>query len=446
MNKTKKIVAAAAAVLVCLAVLLPWHMSLSVSRFASSGRLAPDAEVGGVAVGGMTREEAAEAVRSHVRTISSAPLSIKIGDSTFHKPCYELGLFWKWEPALDKAYALGRSGGLLAKYLAIKGGKLGKSFDIEQKIDKSVIDRYIREVNRSIDQKPRNAGLVFTGKGVSLVPAVIGKKIDEAAASEAICAALKAGASSVELEYVADYPRIKSEDLQSVDTRLGSFTTNYNAGKVARTHNLKTAAGAINGTILMPGETFSYNGIVGPRDTSTGYKTAIIFQDGEEVEGMGGGVCQVSSTLFNAVLLSGLKITSRRCHSLKVAYVPLGRDAMVSYGSSDFCFVNDTPDPVAVFASIGGGSLSMQLWGSSRSKKEVSVSTSVYNGGFGASLTRYVTAGGVKKADYTASSTYRRPKPKEPPAEKPKPAQPKPETPAPPAGGDGNGDLTLIDG
>ncbi|MBO4548887.1 MAG: VanW family protein [Abditibacteriota bacterium] len=444
MNTAKKTLAAAAAVLVCLAVLLPWHISHTVSRFASSERIAPNTEVGGVAIGGMTREEASQAVLRHVRSISSAPLTITIGDASFNKPCYELGLFCKWQPALDRAYALGRSGSLLSRYYAIKGGRLGKSFDIEEKIDKSVIDRYIRDVNRSIDQKPKNAGLVFTGKGVSVVPAVIGKKIDEAAASDKILAALKAKESSVELDYVADYPRIKTGDLQSVDTRLGSFTTNYNAGKVARTHNLRTAAGSINGTILMPGETFSYNGIVGPRDTSTGYKTAIIFQDGEEVEGMGGGVCQVSSTLFNAVLLSGLKITARKCHSLKVAYVPLGRDAMVSYGSSDFCFVNDTPDPVAVFASIGGGSLSMQLWGSSRAKKEVSLQTSVYNGGFGASLTRYVTAGGVKKADYTASSTYRRPKPKEPPAEKPKP-QPKPETPAP-AGGDGNGDLTLIDG
>ncbi|MBQ9358339.1 MAG: VanW family protein, partial [Abditibacteriota bacterium] len=218
----------------------------------------------------------------------------------------------------------------------------------------------------------------------------------------------------------------------------------YNAGKVARTHNLRTAAGTINGTIIMPGETFSYNSVVGPRDTSTGYKTAIIFQDGEEVEGMGGGVCQVSSTLFNAVLLSGLKITQRKCHSLKVVYVPLGRDAMVSYGSSDFCFVNDTKAPVVIFAGIGGGSLSMQLWGNSSAKKDVSLSTSVYNGGYGASLTRSVTVNGKKVVDYTASSTYRRPRPKEKKPE-PAPAQPAREKTPAPAGGDGNDGLNLVD-
>ncbi|MBP5274281.1 MAG: VanW family protein [Abditibacteriota bacterium] len=445
-KKTKTALTAAGAALLCAAVILPLHISYTVKEFAKSDRIAPDAVINTVPVGGLTKGEAEEALKKYCTELSSRSFTVVIGDSAFNKPYYELGYFCSWKPALEKAYSLGRTGGALKKYLALKSGKIGKSFAIEEKTDRSVIDRYIAKINRDIDVKPKNASLVFTGSGVRIIPGVTGKKIDEKTASELLYNGVREKTGSVNLEYVADHPAIKTEDLQCIDTRLGSFTTNYNAGKVARTHNLRTASNSINGTIVMPGESFSYNRVVGPRDLSHGYKNAIIFQDGEEVEGMGGGVCQVSSTLFNAVLLSGLRITQRRCHSLKVVYVPMGRDAMVSYGSSDFCFVNDSPDPVVIFASVGGGSLSMQLWGSARSKKDVRVSSSVYNGGFGASVSRTVTVNGKGVVDYSATSSYRHPKPKKPetpPAPKEKPAK---KEPAPPASGDGNNDLALVDG
>ena len=156
---------------------------------------------------------------------------------------------------------------------------------------------------------------------------------------------------------------------------LGTYTTRYNAGEVGRTKNVTLAARAINNIVLENGQVFSYNGIVGERSTARGYAGAKVYANGEVVEGLGGGICQVSSTLYNAVLYADLQIVSRTCHSLPVAYVPLGRDATVAYGSIDFKFKNQYDSPVKVSSSVGGGVLTVSIYGKKTSDKKVEIST-----------------------------------------------------------------------
>ncbi|MBQ6998938.1 MAG: VanW family protein [Clostridia bacterium] len=156
---------------------------------------------------------------------------------------------------------------------------------------------------------------------------------------------------------------------------LGTYTTRYNAGEVGRTKNVTLAARAINNIVLEKGQVFSYNGIVGERSTARGYAGAKVYANGEVVEGLGGGICQVSSTLYNAVLYADLEIVSRTCHSLPVAYVPLGRDATVAYGSIDFKFKNQYDSPVKVLSSVGGGVLTISIYGKKTSDKKVEIST-----------------------------------------------------------------------
>lgn len=156
---------------------------------------------------------------------------------------------------------------------------------------------------------------------------------------------------------------------------LGTYTTKYNAGEIGRTKNVTLAAKAINNIVLEKGQVFSYNGIVGERSTARGYAGAKVYANGEVVEGLGGGICQVSSTLYNAVLYADLEIVSRTCHSLPVAYVPLGRDATVAYGSIDFKFKNQYDAPVKVSSSVGGGVLTISIYGKKTSDKTVEIST-----------------------------------------------------------------------
>ncbi|MBE7048663.1 MAG: hypothetical protein E7393_04760 [Ruminococcaceae bacterium] len=144
---------------------------------------------------------------------------------------------------------------------------------------------------------------------------------------------------------------------------LGSYSTRYNAGDIARSHNVSLAAEKINQVVLAPGDVFSYNTTVGPRTAARGFRTANVYVGNKIEPGIGGGICQVSSTLFNAVVLADLKIEQRTNHSLPVSYVPLGRDATVSYGSVDFKFSNNTQAPIKIVASASGGVNKISVFG-----------------------------------------------------------------------------------
>ncbi|MBQ7900680.1 MAG: VanW family protein [Clostridia bacterium] len=160
-------------------------------------------------------------------------------------------------------------------------------------------------------------------------------------------------------------PDVTVAQLQSrfaVDT-LGTYTTNYSSSDANRASNVALAASKINGVVLNPGERFSFNGVVGPRTAAAGFKVAHVYVGDSVADGLGGGICQVSSTLYNAVLLADLKIVSRTNHSMPVGYVPLGRDATVSYGTIDFVFENNKKHPVTISATTYNRNLTVAIKG-----------------------------------------------------------------------------------
>lgn len=144
---------------------------------------------------------------------------------------------------------------------------------------------------------------------------------------------------------------------------LSTFSTNYQASNTNRTTNLKLSAGKINGTVLLPGEEFSYNKIVGERTIAAGYKEAATFSGGKVVDGLGGGICQISSTLYDAVVMANLDITERRNHQFVTSYVGAGKDATVVWGSQDFKFKNTRKYPIRITAMVQGGVATVQVWG-----------------------------------------------------------------------------------
>ena len=145
--------------------------------------------------------------------------------------------------------------------------------------------------------------------------------------------------------------------------RLAVFTTRYDASATDRTTNLRIACQKINGTVLMPGETFSYNKTLGERTIAAGYKEAKIYSNGQVVDGLGGGICQISSTLYNAVLMSNLEIVERRNHQFVTSYLPAGRDATVVYGLTDFKFKNSRKYPVKINAGVQNGIATVSIYG-----------------------------------------------------------------------------------
>lgn len=162
--------------------------------------------------------------------------------------------------------------------------------------------------------------------------------------------------------------------LEAFPDVLATFTTKYDASNKNRSTNLELATNKINGVVLMPGEEFSYNKIVGERTIEAGYKEAKIYSNGKVIDGLGGGICQVSSTLYNSVLESNLEITERHNHQFVTSYVAAGRDATVVWGVKDFKFKNNRTYPIKIEASVKNGICKISIYGV---KEEIEYTVSI---------------------------------------------------------------------
>lgn len=160
-------------------------------------------------------------------------------------------------------------------------------------------------------------------------------------------------------------PSVKTSQIgsEAFPDLLGSYSTTYSSRNVNRSTNIRLASSKINGIVVMPGESFSYNKTVGKRTAAAGFKSAAVYSGGEVTTGIGGGICQVSSTLYNAVLLANLEIVQRYNHGFNTGYVPAGRDATVSWGGPDFVFKNNRDYPIRVICSGSGGTISCKIFG-----------------------------------------------------------------------------------
>lgn len=175
------------------------------------------------------------------------------------------------------------------------------------------------------------------------------------------------------------YPNVTTNMIgtEAFPDMLSTYSTRYSTSDRDRTTNLQLAASKINGTVIMPGETFSYNQVVGERTIAAGYKEAPIYVSGEVVDGLGGGICQITSTLYNAVLYANLEIVERSNHQFVPSYVKASRDATVVYGSIDFKFKNNRDYPIKLVCSVSGGIAKFDIYGL-RTDNEYEVEISSY--------------------------------------------------------------------
>lgn len=229
---------------------------------------------------------------------------------------------------------------------------------VYQEVHKEVSDAKLEEVD---------------GKN-KVTPHVVGVDFDLAAAKETLASTPD---QEVRIALTLTQPKVTTQMVQATlfqDT-LSQQTTYYSPRKANRVSNVKLAAKNINGTILNPGEVFSFNKTVGPRTAARGFKEAQIFASGEIVDGLGGGICQVSSTLYMASMKADLKTVSRRNHSFYVDYAPKGQDATVVYGSIDFQFENDSPYPIKILAYAEDSFVRITIKGTKTEQKSVKIKT-----------------------------------------------------------------------
>ncbi|MDI6891640.1 MAG: VanW family protein [Actinomycetota bacterium] len=221
----------------------------------------------------------------------------------------------------------------------------GESCTLAVCLDEEKIKGYIGEITRPINIDPRNAQFNVVGKKVTIIPSQNGLKIDEKAAFSLLEQIIRLPAPrEVLLLTKVMMPKITTEKARAMGIKeeVAKYTTSYNPKHTARVHNIHLLAKELDGAIIAPGEIFSFNKVVGDRTAEEGYQEAPMILNGELVPAIGGGVCQVGTTIFNTAFFGGYEIVERQCHSFYISRYPAGRDATVSYPSPDFKFKNDT--------------------------------------------------------------------------------------------------------
>ena len=201
----------------------------------------------------------------------------------------------------------------------------------------------------------------YTKDPFTIYPEVEGINFDIEAAREL----LKEEKEEYVIKLTITKPKVTIDQIgsEAFPDRLATFTTRYDVSDVNRTTNLVIACQKINGKVILAGETFSYNKTLGPRTTAAGYKNGKVYEGGKVVDGIGGGICQISSTLYNTVLMANLEIVERRNHQFVTSYLPAGRDATVVYGMTDFKFKNTRKYPVKIVASAKNGIATVSIFG-----------------------------------------------------------------------------------
>lgn len=230
-------------------------------------------------------------------------------------------------------------------------------------MDSKKVDQIVDQLNKQYSIPPKNAQLDPNG---NIIPEKAGMEIDRQALLKQVYSHyIHQKPSNIELPMRTVYPNVDSEllnDLRSL--RIGLYITSFNPRNKNRSTNIKLATESINNYVVFPGETFSFNKVVGKRTKERGYLRAKVIVKGEYAEDIGGGICQVSSTLFNAVDNAGLQIVQRFSHSREVPYIPRGRDATVSWYGPDFQFKNEYNQPVLIRAKTVNGLLIIAIYSS----------------------------------------------------------------------------------
>ena len=319
----------------------------------------------GQPLGGLDRA-AAEKFFNTVAAQKIHNLTFRCDGEEFIVTPAEIGLTPLVDKATQEAFSYGRGGSTVGNFNdQIKCILNGRTVKLAANYDAALLEEKLNDIAAKVQRDPVNALCRFSaGTAIEKVPGVIGKRLNVTELAESLrepltTLKLPKGAIDLKLEDIA--PFVTTEDIAAVDSVLGTYSTNYYPGD--RGDNIWLAAHSISDKIIKPSWTFSFNDTVGPRTWDNGYKVAGVIINGRPDVDYGGGVCQVSSTLYNAVLLAGLTPTERTPHFFQSTYIAPGRDATVADGQIDFKFRNDLAHNVYLLAEAYGSTLSVYVLG-----------------------------------------------------------------------------------
>lgn len=323
--------------------------------------------VGEISLGGMTEEQARQAVAAEAERLSERKITLDIAGNVSSVTAEKLGVSWSNKDVVEKAMDQVSSGNLVRQYMMRKDTeKSPVHIPLETRVDESKAESFIKSQTEGLMDEPQNASIVRTDGTFQITPGVSGKVVDMAATKMALDQALlnqsqdEVRATAVVAE---KQPDIVEEDLASIGDVLGTFTTDFSSSGSSRSGNLSNGASKINGHVLMPGETLSGYECMHPFTTANGYYTAAAYEGGRVVDSIGGGVCQIATTLYNAALRAELEITQRQNHSMVVGYVKPSMDAAIAGTVKDIKITNNYSTPIYVEGYTENRKLTFTIYG-----------------------------------------------------------------------------------
>ena len=348
--------------LVCFALAISllglWSFRAQASEEnGKAKRILPGIFIENISLEGKTAEEARAEVESYVsESLGGRVISlIAIDENKVDITPAEIGLRWSNPEIVEEAADIGQTGNVVARYKAAKDLQYqNKVFHMEFDADREQIRQILEQQCAVYNVEAKDATLSRVNGSFVINEGQTGKIIDVEASTQLICDYFNSDwneeeGGSIELIISVDEPQGTAEELGKVKDVLGTFTTSYRTSGSARSANVANGCALINGTTLYPGDEFSTCEAITPFTSENGYYMAASYLNGQVVDSLGGGICQVSTTLYNAVLLSELEVTERHNHSMIVTYVDPSADAAIAESSGkDFRFVNNTQAPLYI--------------------------------------------------------------------------------------------------
>ncbi len=334
---------------------------------------------GQVELSALSKQEAQQALKALEKELWKRTTRVEVYGENWEVAFKDLGVQLEIPKMVEQAYQLGRDGSLLAQYQMRKTiAYEGREVNLVVKVDQKTMERKLSDLTKQLITAPVNASISITPTDqVVLVPGKQGVGIDTAGIAEQLKRVIeeKVDEPRIALTMKATDPVQKLSDLEAMRIKalVSQFSTRFDASQGNRSYNILVAAGALDGLIVKPGETISFNEIVGPRSSEAGYREAPVIVNKKLVPGIGGGVCQVSTTLYNSLLKGNFSVVSRRPHSFPASYVPVGRDATVTYGGIDFKFKNNRSSYMYIKSEVVGSRLSFKLFADPAENKEVEI-------------------------------------------------------------------------
>lgn len=366
--KRKPIIIGSLVAVVILIIAIIGGVSSHMSEVTAQEGYFKGVLVEGMELDGLSKEEAQVKLDEYWTQLLATEVELGVMNETLKVTLGELGLTYTNQEILSDAYALGREGSTFQNYLDIKNlEKEPVNHELTFSFDEETLLNVLKEKTSSYENKMQNAGLKRQDGAFVITEEKDGVVFNYEESAKLLTEKLTdwADRASFKIDMVTQVEKAKytKEMMEKVTDKIGTFSTSYSSSGWGRKKNVKAGASFINGNVIYPGETFSVHDVVTPFTYERGYDMAGSYLNGETVESMGGGICQVSTTLYNAVLRAELEIVERHEHSMTVGYVQLSADAAIAGTYKDLKFKNNTETPIYIEGNANGSTLTFTIWG-----------------------------------------------------------------------------------